>query len=145
MRSIVGGVLTIGVLVALIRWVVSGPLRLTPFNFARARTWFRMPTGQNAASVLASVGLAKLVFDIGRRIPANRPTSALVVAAFALALVFSLAVAERRAGFLLSVVGIGAATLGVMLDFGLPGALALLALTMVLVWILGAIRGFVSA
>lgn len=72
--------------------------------------------------------------------PSSR--NGLLIGSLMIAFVFALAVADKEAGFLLTIVGIAAALVGTATDLGLSGALLTLAFSLPLIWLFGLARGF---
>jgi hypothetical protein len=140
--AIASVVLPLVLLVLVLRIAFRSGRRLVAFNPRRASTGIRSRTGGNATGVLASVVVAQTGLSLASTGAAPGAVTGLLFGSVMIAFVFALAVADKEAGFLLTIIGVAAALLGTTLDFGLPGALLTLALSLPLIWIFGLARGF---
>ena len=124
-------------------WKISKPVRsLNPLKLV---TRFGSPHGSNAAGVLAAVALAQTAHDVLQRIDASEllatPLAVLLPVAM-ITIVFALVFVRKQASFWLALVGVGASMFSTSLDYGLPGALTVLAFALPLIWLFGFFRGF---
>jgi hypothetical protein len=107
------------------------------FNGRRASTRVRSATGPNLASMLAVLGIAALVIEAGR-LPFLPAEAAPLLAALVVVLVVGTVVAGRVTPVLTALIGVGLlfVTLG-------PGeAISLAVMAVLLLWLLGALRGW---
>lgn len=144
MSTILGVVLPLVMLWFVFRLLWRSPLRATGFNARRAALTLRSRTGANAALALAAVNLAQLALQLAEFNASDGAPVQLgtwIIVALAVAFVFTLVAADREAGFLLAVAGIAAGILSTALNLGWGAVLAVLVLAMLLVWILGFVRG----
>lgn len=127
------------------RMILSSGSRWTPFNPARARTAIRKPAGGNALLILAAVNIAALGYQIAAQAAAGGPTIATVAGILLPPLILlaiaGLVLSRDVADLLLGLLGIAAALLDAYLGHGLPGLLIVLTLTMLILFLLGALRG----
>ncbi len=142
MTPLLGSALVLGLLLVLIRFVLRSGRRLVPFNPRRASSRMRSSTGGNTTGVLAAVVVAQTGFSVAASGGYTGALSGLLIGSLMIAFVFALAVADKEAGFLLTVVGISAALVGTAMDLGLAGALLTLAFGLPLIWLFGLVRGF---
>ena len=141
MSSLVGPAITVLVLLALLRFILRSGRKLAPFNPRRASSRVRSRTGGNATGVLAAVVVAQTGLSLATSTPDARNLSGLLIVSLMIAFVFALAVADKEAGFLLTIIGIAAALSGATADLGLSGAMLTLAFSLPLIWLFGLARG----
>jgi hypothetical protein len=141
MSPLVGPVVTVVVLLALLRLILRSGRRLAPFNARRASSRIRSRTGGNATGVLAAVVVAQTGLSLATSTPDAGNLSGLLIVSLMIAFVFALAVAEKEAGFLLTIIGIAAALSGATAELGLSGAMLTLAFSLPLIWLFGLARG----
>ena len=142
MSSLIGPIVAVVLLLVLLRFVLRSGRRLVPFNPRRASSRARSRTGGNATGILAAVVVAQTGVSLATSTPDADSLGGLFFASVMIAFVFALAVADREAGFLLTVVGIAAALAGTAADLGLSGAVLTLAVSLPLIWLFGLARGF---
>lgn len=142
MSALIGPAVMVVVLVLLLRFVLRSGRRVVPFNSRRASSRIRSRTGGNATGVLAAVVVAQAGLGLATTTPDAGSLGGLLIGSLMIAFVFALAVADKEAGFLLTIVGIAAALVGIAADLGLPGALLTLAISLPLIWLFGLARGF---
>lgn len=143
-------VVTVGVLLALLvlvfRLIRGSGAQLTPFSLRRARTAMSSPTGRNAVTVLAVLQLAQLGLQLSDLDDDGLDGDLIgaVIVCLLLGVLIALVVAERSTGVLLTVVGLTAGLVSVYLRYGTSGVVLLTVVSMVLLWLLGLVRGLVS-
>lgn len=142
MSALIGPAVGVVFLLLLLRLVLRSGRRVVPFNPRRASGRMRTRTGGNAAGVLAAVVVAQTGLSLATSAPDASNLSGLLLVSLMIAFVFALAVADKEAGFLLTIVGIAAALMGTAADLGLSGALLTLAISLPLIWLFGLVRGF---
>lgn len=128
---------TIAVLLALgtvFAVILGGPRR---FSGRRAATSVRSATGPNLSSVLAVVGIAALTIEAGR-LPFLPSEAAPAIAALLVVLVVGTVVAGRITPVLMAMIGVAL----LLMTLGPDEAISLIVITMLLLWLLAAVRGF---
>jgi len=127
------------------RMIRGGKAQATSFNAKRARTYARSATSGNALLVLAAVQLSLLAFkvttDADRYEGLRHMLPTLVPVALIGGLIF-LVLARSIADAVIGGIGIGAALIETSLDYGIVGVVSVLILTVLVLFILTIVRGF---
>jgi ABC-type methionine transport system permease subunit len=145
MAPLITSALVLFGLLSILRLAVNG--RLTGFNSRRARLTSRSLHGSNAALMLSAAALAGLALSIAANAQRWNSVSNELAPVLTVGLVVALIalVAFRSADAVLGVVGFGAETISAGFEHGTVGALSVLVLAMLLLVLLGFIRGFVRS
>lgn len=142
MSSLIGLVVPAVFLLLLLRLALRSGRRVVPFNPSRASSRIRSRTGGNATGVLAAVVVAQTGLGLATSTPDQGGIGGLLIVSVMIAFVFALAVADKEAGFVLTIVGVAAALVETAADLGFAGALLTLAISLPLIWLFGLARGF---
>ncbi len=111
------------------------------FRSRLAKTSMRKASGPNAASVLAVVGIAGLILEVGSlQVLSDVPGVAPLLAALAVVLIIGVVVGRSITEIILGVLGIGVLVLSV----GVNGTITLVILAGLMLWLLGAVRGWMG-
>lgn len=106
-----------------------------------AKTRMRKASGPNSGSVLAVIGIAGLVLELGNlSFVSGVPGVAPLLVALAVVLIIGVVVGRSVTEIILSILGIGLLVLSV----GVSGALTLAILAGLMLWLLGAVRGWMG-
>lgn len=138
-------VVLIGMLI-IYKIAFSSRARLTPFSIARARMRARSATSSNGMLILAGVNVAALVYQLSDTaahfaFPAGATATLLTICALSALLL--LVVVRSFGDFLMGAIGVAATFLGSYLQGGTPAVLAVVVLTLLTLFLLGGIRGFI--
>ncbi len=111
------------------------------FRPGLAKTSVRRASGPNAASMLAVVGIAALILEAGNQqvlngIPSVAPLLATLAVVLIIGVVVGRGVTEVIIGFLAVVV--------VATTVGVSGTITLIIVTCLMLWLLGAVRGWMG-
>lgn len=127
------------------RIILSSGSSLRPFNPGQAATRMRRPDGGNALLVLAAVNIASLGFEIVEQASAGGRAASTAAGAILPALILialvALVVTRSLADLILGLLGGGAALTAAYLEHGAAGLIAVLVLTVMVLFLLGFLRG----
>lgn len=129
-----GGLAVLVALGTVLAVMLGGP---RTFSGRRAATRVRSATGPNLSSVLAVVGIAALTLEAGR-LPFLPSQAAPALAALLVVLVVGTVVAERITPMLSALIGVAL----LLMTLGPDEAISLIVVTLLLLWLLAAVRGF---
>lgn len=111
------------------------------FRPGLARTSARKSSGPNAASILAVVGIASLILEAGNLPVLNGiPGVAPLLVALAVVLIIGVVVGRSVTEVMLGLLGVAL----LVMTSGLEGTITLIILTGLMVWLLGAVRGWMG-
>jgi hypothetical protein len=124
----------------------SSRARLSPFSIGRARMRARSVTSSNGMLILAGVNVAALVYQLSDTathldFPAGATAALLTICALSALLL--LVVVRSFGDFLMGAIGVAATFLGAYLQGGTAAVLAVVVLTLLTLFLLGGIRGFI--
>lgn len=134
--DVVGGVAVLIALGAVFSVMLGGS---RTYSNRRAATSVRSVTGGNFSSMLAVVGIAALVLETGQ-LPFLPTEAAPWLATLAVVLVVGTVVAGRVTPVLTALIGIAL----LLMTLGLGETLILVVVTLMLLWLLGVLRGWTS-
>ncbi|HEX2903965.1 MAG TPA: hypothetical protein VHO01_10970 [Jatrophihabitans sp.] len=121
--------------------------RWTPFNARRAQLRSRSPGSSNGMLILAAVNLATLGWDVAVQAAALPrrlfgEATATLIPVVIVSMLLLLVVSRRLADVLLAALGVAAAFSGAYVQGGAAGLSAVVILTLLTLFLLGAARGF---
>lgn len=136
-------------LLMIYRLILTSGSTIQSFNPRRAATTMRRPNGGNALLILAAVNVATLGFEIADQASNGGPDIAaaagIVIPAVILIALVALVITRSIADLVLGVIGGGAALTGAYLEHGPAGLTAVLVLTVLVLFLLGFLRGILRA
>lgn len=144
MNAIVGVIITLTLLGVIMRLIIGG-MRLGPFNPKRAQMRSTKATGSNALLILAAVQLGSLGVELAEQSSSLHLDAAAagLLIPFALIVGVIMLVADHSlAEAVIGTVGAASAFTSVTLRYGPSGALTIIVLAMLLLFVLGVARGF---
>lgn len=111
------------------------------FRPGLARTSARKASGPNAASMLAVVGIAGVILEAGNLPVLNSiPGVAPLLVALAVVLIIGVVVGRSVTEVILGLLGIAL----LVMTSGVEGTISLVILTGLMIWLLGAVRGWMG-
>jgi hypothetical protein len=143
--TILSGGLVLAALALVVRLAITG--RVSSFSPARAKLSSRSLHGSNATLMLSAAALAGLALSVASHANRWHAVSDHLGGALAAGLVLGVIalVAFRSADAILGIVGFGAEVIAAGLEHGAAGAVSVVVLAMLLIVLLGFVRGFVRA
>lgn len=148
MTPFLSGAAVLIALLVIYRIMLSSGRSWSAFNPTRAQMPMRRPTGGNALLLLAAVNVATLGYQLADQAAAGAAgiadAAAVVLPALILVTLAALMIARSLADLLLGLVGVASALIDAYLDHGAAGALIVLTLTMLIVFLLGTLRGIIG-
>ena len=147
MNEILALALTLGMMLLVYQILLRPRSRWGAFNPARARMRASRGSAGNSLLMLTAVNLATLGWELITQAGALHTTAAIgvvpvLVVVLLVSLLALLVVAKSLADLLIGLAGVAAALTGAYLNGGLAAVLAILVLSMITVFLLGAARGF---
>lgn len=143
---VAGPALVLISVLAIYKIAFSSRATVSPFSMTRARVRAGSATSSNGMLVLAGVNVAALVYqlsDTAAHLAFSAGSTATLLTICALSALLLLVVVRSFGDFLMGAIGVIATIVGAYLQGGTPAVLAVVVLTMLTLFLLGAIRGFI--
>jgi hypothetical protein len=146
--TIFSSLIVLGTVLVLYKVVIAPRARLTAFNPRRAQTTARSGASGNALLMLAALNLASLAYDVisqGGRLHGELAIMGIevLVPVFVVVMILLLVASRSVADAIIGATGLVAAGSNAYLQSGPRGMLVVLMLAMIVLFLLGVVRGFV--
>ena len=117
--------------------------RVGSFSLARASTSIRSAQGQNATLVLAVVALAHSTLDLSHDFPRASSLGSGAIVAALIVLIVGMVIAPRPFTTIVALTATAVSVYSIGREHGLGDVIVLIVVVILLLWILGLVRGFV--